>query len=99
MYQFFLDAQEAAELDSPEKETQFEEKMKALRKVEMKKRENRWKSIEYDKLASWSYLMSSMAAYDYACLFHILKEIKLRNPEFQPKTLLDFGSGVGTVTW
>ena len=59
----------------------------------------RWKVIDYDSYASWSYLIGGMAAYDYACLLKIMKEIKQRNPKFNPKTLLDFGSGVGTVSW
>merc|ERR1719270_390139 len=46
-----------------------------------------------------SYFVGTKAAYDYACLKTILSEIKRREKKFHPKTLLDFGSGLGTVTW
>ena len=65
----------------------------------MNRRMNRWKSVDYDRLASLTYLLGSVAAYDYACLLKVFKEIRQRNPEFLPRTMLDFGSGVGTVTW
>lgn len=68
-------------------------------KKEIHKRSQRWKSVEYDKEAAWSYLLGGKAAYDYACLKSILNEIKTRDNQFKPKTLLDFGSGVGTVSW
>ena len=66
---------------------------------EIKKRSQRWKNVEYDKEAAWAYLLGGKAAYDYACLKLILNEIKFRDKQFKPKTLLDFGSGVGTVSW
>ena len=66
---------------------------------EIKKRSNRWKFVEYDSEAAWAYLLGGKAAYDYACIKFIMNEIKRRDKLFQPKTLLDFGSGVGTVTW
>lgn len=36
---------------------------------------------------------------EYACIFKIFNEIKLRDPEFKPQSFFDFGSGVGTGTW
>ena len=69
------------------------------------------KHIAYDLSASWAYLLGK-AAYDYATMYSILSEIKNRtSPDsrfsnksdhlspFAPKTLLDFGSGVGTSLW
>ena len=67
--------------------------------TEIKKRAHRWKLVEYDNEAAWAYLVGGKAAYDYACLKSIMGEIQARDRSFQPKTLLDFGSGVGTVTW
>lgn len=36
---------------------------------------------------------------DYASLYKIMAEMKKRDPQFSPLTLLDFGSGVGTSMW
>ena len=48
---------------------------------------------------SFNEFIGTKAAYDFACMKNILSEIKFREEAFQPKTLLDFGSGLGTVTW
>ena len=57
-----------------------------------------WAPVEYNKHASQLYLVGR-SAQEYAVLHRILHEICTRDKDFQPKTLLDFGSGVGTVTW
>ena len=48
----------------------------------------------------WAYALGK-SVYDYACMFTVMKEIKRRVPQnqFQPRTILDFGSGVGTTIW
>ena len=67
------------------------------------------KHIQYDKTAAWAYLLGR-AAYDYATIYKIMVEIQRRNQLksadhdsqrnlFQPRTLFDFGSGVGTSIW
>jgi hypothetical protein len=35
----------------------------------------------------------------YAAAHRIFKELAVRYPGFEPKTLLDFGAGPGTATW
>ncbi|MEQ2249093.1 hypothetical protein ILYODFUR_025854, partial [Ilyodon furcidens] len=35
----------------------------------------------------------------YAAVRRALNEIKKRDPSFAPQSLLDFGSGLGTVAW
>lgn len=61
---------------------------------------DKWTPIDYNTTAGWAYLLGGKAAFDYASLRFILKEIKKRNPRhFKPKTLFDFGSGVGSVSW
>eukprot|EP00040_Diaphanoeca_grandis_P021508 m.114676 g.114676 ORF g.114676 m.114676 type:complete len:468 (-) comp28364_c0_seq1:65-1468(-) len=35
----------------------------------------------------------------YAAITRVLEELKLRKPDFSPKHILDFGSGVGTTMW
>ncbi|XP_046397479.1 methyltransferase-like protein 17, mitochondrial isoform X2 [Ischnura elegans] len=57
-----------------------------------------WKNIDYDDYMSKKYLIARSAA-NYAVLMKVFNELKVKDPSFCPKTLLDFGSGVGTVTW
>ncbi|XP_047111717.1 methyltransferase-like protein 17, mitochondrial [Schistocerca piceifrons] len=76
----------------------FREKYKGLVQKVLKQHLYKWQSIEYDKTKSLVYLIGRSAA-EYAVLFRIMKEISKRVPEFQPKSLLDFGSGVGTAIW
>jgi len=58
----------------------------------------KWASIEFDRQASMIYLLSRTAA-EYATLTNIFKEIKRKEPTFQPRTLYDFGSGLGSGLW
>lgn len=58
----------------------------------------KWASIEFDRQACLTYLLSRTAA-EYATLSNIFKEIKRKEPSFQPRTLYDFGSGLGTGLW
>ncbi|XP_066992180.2 ribosome assembly protein METTL17, mitochondrial [Anabrus simplex] len=57
-----------------------------------------WQPIQYNAHQSLVYLVGRAAA-DYAVVHFVLSEMRLKLPEFKPRTLLDFGSGVGTVTW
>ena len=75
------------------------DKIDADARREIKRRSSRWKEVEYNNDAAWAYLLGGKAAYDYACIKAILTEIKQRDKAFKPKTMLDFGSGVGTVSW
>uniref|UniRef100_V9KZ78 Methyltransferase-like protein 17, mitochondrial n=1 Tax=Callorhinchus milii TaxID=7868 RepID=V9KZ78_CALMI len=58
----------------------------------------RWIPISYEPQISSIYLATRVDG-GYAAITRVLHEIKKRVPEFQPRTLLDFGSGTGTVTW
>lgn len=58
----------------------------------------RWGNISYDKATSLQYLMIR-AAPEYAILLRILDEIRVRHPDYKPRSFFDFGSGVGTGTW
>lgn len=45
------------------------------------------------------YLMSRLAP-EYAAVYRVLHELRARaGPGFRPRSLLDFGSGVGSVAW
>ncbi|XP_078064566.1 ribosome assembly protein METTL17, mitochondrial, partial [Mustelus asterias] len=52
----------------------------------------------YDAQLSRIYVAARLDG-GYAVVTRVLHEIKKRVPEFRPRTLLDFGSGTGTVTW
>ncbi|XP_014221473.1 methyltransferase-like protein 17, mitochondrial [Trichogramma pretiosum] len=57
-----------------------------------------WKPIEYNAYKSYLYMITRSVP-EYAVLDTIFKEIQLRNPTFNPKSMFDFGSGVGSVLW
>jgi len=43
--------------------------------------------------------MIAKSAGEYASLIRILNEIVKRQPKFTPKSVFDFGSGIGIVPW
>lgn len=57
-----------------------------------------WAPLEYNKYASVVYLVSRSVA-EYSVLYKIFKEILNNDEHFVPKTLFDYGSGIGTVMW
>lgn len=64
----------------------------------MKKEVYNWKAIDYDPYKSAMYLAVRLAP-DFAALVKIMAEMKQRDPDFAPLTMLDFGSGVGSGMW
>jgi len=54
--------------------------------------------VIYNQAVAMAYLVARIAP-EYATLYQIFQEICRRDPDFQPQTLFDFGSGVGTVLW
>ncbi|CAK9798147.1 Methyltransferase-like protein 17, mitochondrial [Anthophora quadrimaculata] len=57
-----------------------------------------WTPILYDRYTSIAYLIGRSVP-EYSVLYKIFKEIHDNDKSFMPKTLFDFGSGVGTVMW
>ncbi|GAB6021453.1 hypothetical protein CHUAL_004058 [Chamberlinius hualienensis] len=57
-----------------------------------------WKPIEYNESQCLAYLLGRSSA-EYAVLYQIFNEIKMRQPDFQPVSMFDFGSGIGTGLW
>ena len=51
--------------------------------------------IEYTPPFAIAYLYSRLPQ-TYNILIRILKELKLRNPSFQPESILDYGAGLGS---
>lgn len=57
-----------------------------------------WKSIDFNnQYVCHQYLLSRIAP-EYNVIQMIFNEIQQRDPNFAPRSLFDFGSGIGTVT-
>lgn len=57
-----------------------------------------WKSIDFNNQhVCHQYLLSRIAP-EYNVIQMIFNEIQQRDPNFAPRSLFDFGSGIGTVT-
>lgn len=61
------------------------------------KRVYNWAPINFTTYVGHQYLVDRMPA-EFAALNRIFLEISTRCPDFKPKSMLDYGSGVGTVT-
>ncbi|CAG9761629.1 unnamed protein product [Ceutorhynchus assimilis] len=85
-------------LENPEDAQKFKHMIKE--KVNFILRENtyNWKPMKYDTYNSLVYLLGRAPA-EYAVLSKIFGEIAQRDTDFTPRSLFDFGSGIGTVTW
>lgn len=78
-------------------------KYKSIRKqrVEkiLKQRTFAWKPISLKTdFEALTYAVGKFSK-EYAVLLRIFKEISQRDPNFKPRSFLDFGSGVGTGMW
>ena len=69
-------------------------------KVEMLARQRiyTWQAVDYNEYQSLLYLFGR-APQEFAAIMRIFKEIQKRDPNFQPRSYFDFGSGVGTGLW
>ncbi|XP_074544399.1 ribosome assembly protein METTL17, mitochondrial [Halichoeres trimaculatus] len=65
---------------------------------ELKRTTYHWTPMKYDEELGVVYMASRLAG-GYAAVRRALNEIKKRDSSFAPQTLLDFGSGLGTVVW
>lgn len=83
---------------SDEQTSNLKNKLKCAVDMELKTQIYNWKPVNYDVHMSLQYLLGRSAA-EYAVLSKIFYEIATRDPAFKPRSLFDFGSGVGTVTW
>lgn len=52
----------------------------------------------YNESQALAYALSRLPGC-YAASLRIFRELSVRLPDFQPKTLLDFGAGPGTAAW
>ncbi|XP_035026328.1 methyltransferase-like protein 17, mitochondrial [Hippoglossus stenolepis] len=65
---------------------------------ELKRTTYHWTALKYDEELCVVYMAARLAG-GYAAVRRALNEIKKRDPSFAPQSLLDFGSGLGTVVW
>ncbi|XP_033961232.1 ribosome assembly protein METTL17, mitochondrial [Pseudochaenichthys georgianus] len=65
---------------------------------ELKKTTYHWKNTRYDEELGVVYMAARLAG-GYAAVKRALNEIKKKDSSFAPQSLLDFGSGLGTVVW
>ncbi|KAM9789459.1 ribosome assembly protein METTL17, mitochondrial [Neosynchiropus ocellatus] len=79
-------------------EQALEERIQKRVLSELRRTTYRWTSIKYDEETSVVYMAARLAG-NYAAVRRALNEIKKRDPAFAPQSLLDFGSGLGSVAW
>ncbi|XP_053324497.1 methyltransferase-like protein 17, mitochondrial [Spea bombifrons] len=89
---------ESISSSADENDSQQLEKMKSNVLKTLRKNVYHWQPLSYTDELSLVYLVSRFDG-GFAAVTRALQEIRQRVPEFTPQTLLDFGSGVGTVTW
>uniref|UniRef100_A0A8C5Q433 Ribosome assembly protein METTL17, mitochondrial n=1 Tax=Leptobrachium leishanense TaxID=445787 RepID=A0A8C5Q433_9ANUR len=74
------------------------EKLRNVILKTLRKNVYHWQPLSYSDELSLVYLAARFDG-GFAAVTRALQEIRQRVPEFNPQTLLDFGSGVGSVTW
>jgi len=57
-----------------------------------------WKPIDFNNQHLCHQYLLTRIAPEYSVIQRIFHEIQQRDPDFAPKSLFDFGSGIGTVT-
>ncbi|XP_063310871.1 methyltransferase-like protein 17, mitochondrial [Pelobates fuscus] len=75
-----------------------EEKVRNIVLKTLRKNTYHWQPLSYTDELCLVYLAARFDG-GFAAVTRALQEIRQRVPDFNPQTLLDFGSGVGSVTW
>ncbi|XP_076600592.1 ribosome assembly protein METTL17, mitochondrial [Chaetodon auriga] len=65
---------------------------------ELRRNTYHWTPLKYDEELGVVYMAARLAG-GFAAVRRAINEIKKRDPSFAPQSLLDFGSGLGTVVW
>ncbi|XP_068604573.1 ribosome assembly protein METTL17, mitochondrial isoform X1 [Brachionichthys hirsutus] len=76
----------------------LEERIRKKVLSELRRTTYRWTAMKYDEELGVVYMAARLAG-GYAAVRRAMNEIKKRDPSFAPQSLLDFGSGLGTVVW
>ncbi|XP_057162420.1 methyltransferase-like protein 17, mitochondrial isoform X2 [Ursus arctos] len=77
---------------------QVEEKLREAVLRALRKTTYHWQELSYNESLSLVYMAARLDG-GFAAVSRAFHEIRARVPEFQPQTLMDFGSGTGSVTW
>ncbi|XP_075387654.1 ribosome assembly protein METTL17, mitochondrial isoform X2 [Tenrec ecaudatus] len=77
---------------------QTEEKLQGAVLSALRRSTYHWQKLSYDERLSLIYMAARLDG-GFAAVSRAFHEIRARVPEFQPQTLMDFGSGTGSVTW
>ncbi|XP_059036978.1 methyltransferase-like protein 17, mitochondrial isoform X1 [Mustela lutreola] len=77
---------------------QVEEKLREAVLRALRKTTYHWQELSYNESLSLVYMAARLDG-GFAAVSRAFHEIQARVPEFQPQTLMDFGSGTGSVTW
>lgn len=85
-------------ITTEEDDKRLKQSVVAKTKNLLKERVYNWQPINYNVNNSLIYLLAR-SAQEYAVLVQIMGEIALRDSEFKPRSLFDFGSGIGMGTW
>lgn len=75
-----------------------EEKLRGAVLHALRKTTYHWQELSYTEGLSLVYMAARLDG-GFAAVSRAFHEIRARNPAFQPQTLMDFGSGTGSVTW
>ncbi|XP_076983423.1 ribosome assembly protein METTL17, mitochondrial isoform X2 [Tamandua tetradactyla] len=78
--------------------SQAEEKLRGAVLRALRKTTYHWQKLSYNERLSLVYMAARLDG-GFAAVSRAFHEIRTRIPEFQPQTLMDFGSGTGSVTW
>ncbi|XP_064426821.1 methyltransferase-like protein 17, mitochondrial isoform X2 [Mirounga angustirostris] len=77
---------------------QVKEKLREAVLRTLRKTTYHWQELSYNESLSLVYMAARLDG-GFAAVSRAFHEIRTRVPEFQPQTLMDFGSGTGSVTW
>ncbi|XP_066133420.1 ribosome assembly protein METTL17, mitochondrial [Saccopteryx bilineata] len=78
--------------------SQTEEKLRGAVLRVLRKTTYHWQQLSYTEGLSLVYMAARLDG-GFAAVSRAFHEIQTQIPEFQPQTLMDFGSGTGSVTW
>ncbi|KAK9710245.1 Mitochondrial small ribosomal subunit Rsm22 [Popillia japonica] len=90
--------EEDVQITNMDDDSQFKQKVKDKVEHILKQKIYNWTPINYNTYNSLIYLVGRSAP-EFAVLTRIFAELSARDVNFKPRSLFDFGSGVGTVTW
>lgn len=95
---FDVDQEDDQDIMLSEEQRMKREQLAELITGKVNERRRDWHYYEYDERAALMYMATRLAP-NYISLKTVMNEIKRSDSEFKPKSVLDFGSGMGTTIW